>query len=310
MKKMLVLLLVATACQPHSTARHTAPPVAQAKVKAVAQPVAKALTHPDSVPPVPVRFNMVLRTDIQSQPVVDAAEVVRFFEEHNLAPLIQTVKGQREDYAMNGFSGSNRYRTETVITAAHRNPQNPLAYLVRGLTRTRQRVQAFQGEVVFDSLSVEPLLTAQDNKDIKNWTMMQLVRLDNEKTVKRYAVAGSVRLAEAKTAPHGAAFQGRLVMELELTNKGRMYTDAPFLHGPSQGGGQTYKGTWTGYQTNQATPTVWVESIIGYGPFIHDDFVIGEREVNINPKYAKQGWNTIWENDEWWAKSPKPSLNL
>jgi hypothetical protein len=30
----------------------------------------------------------------------------------------------------------------------------------------------------------------------------------------------------------------------------------------------------------------------------------------VNPALAKYGWGENWENDEWWTKSPKPSLSL
>ena len=260
--------------------------------------------------PIPVRFGKVLRNDLRSQLVVDSAKIRSFFTVHSMAPLIQTVKGGQGDYAMNGFRGADHYRTEAAMTSARQNPQNPLAYSVHGLTRTKRHVRRFQGEIVFDSLFVEPMLTVQDKKDIDNWAMMLIISLDNDKTVGRYAVAGSVRLSENKASPQAAYFQGRVVLELALTRKGRIHINAPFLHGPSQGGGQKYAGNWTSYQTGQTTPTVWVKSITGYGPFVYSDFIIGERDVEINPKYAKQGWNAIWENDEWWAKTPKPSLNL
>jgi hypothetical protein len=40
------------------------------------------------------------------------------------------------------------------------------------------------------------------------------------------------------------------------------------------------------------------------------DFNIGERGFMLNPKYAHLGWDKYWQNDEWWADSPQPSLNL
>lgn len=37
---------------------------------------------------------------------------------------------------------------------------------------------------------------------------------------------------------------------------------------------------------------------------------LGDRSEEINPNLAKLGWNEAWENDEWWATSPKSSLSL
>ena len=45
-------------------------------------------------------------------------------------------------------------------------------------------------------------------------------------------------------------------------------------------------------------------------PSLIKDFGIGDRGAQVNPKYAKLGWNELWENDEWWADSPKPKLSL
>ena len=143
---------------------------------------------------------------MHSQPVGDAAEVVRFFEQHNLAPLIQTVSGRPDDYSINGFRGPDRYRTEVVITKARKSPQNPFAYLVEGMTRTKRRIKPFEGRIVFDSLAIESLLTAEDERNIKNWSMINVIRPD--KTLKRYSAAGQVRLYENKAAWHASSFEG------------------------------------------------------------------------------------------------------
>ena len=29
---------------------------------------------------------------------------------------------------------------------------------------------------------------------------------------------------------------------------------------------------------------------------------IGARDAHINPRYARVGWNTYWQNDEWWVE--------
>ncbi|MBH8557949.1 hypothetical protein [Hymenobacter negativus] len=319
MKKTLypfLLALSVVACQQHppegqgGSVAAAAASVPVIGTSAKMQSVGKAPAPADTMPPVPVRFSMVLRTDIRSRPVTDSADIRGFFGKHDLAPLIQNIQRNQYDRSMNGFLGPNSYRTEVVITAARRSPQTPFAYFVEGLTRTKKRIAPFQGQIAFDSLAIEPMLTAEDEQNIKNWSMMTTVRLDDDKVVKRYSVKGKVMLAEPPAAAQARLFDGRVVMELELTKQGRLYVSTPFLHGPSQGGEQKYAGHWKDSKTGQLTPTVWVQSIIGYGPFIHEDFVIGERDIEINPKYAKQGWNSYWQNDEWWAKSPKPKLNL
>ncbi|RZK99109.1 MAG: hypothetical protein EOO62_25270 [Hymenobacter sp.] len=79
----------------------------------------------------------------------------------------------------------------------------------------------------------------------------------------------------------------------------------------AQGGGIKYQGTWTSASTGRTVQALWVENIIGYhGPHAFADFLMGDRGMEINPKYAKLGWDNYWANDEWWAASPKPRLSL
>ena len=303
------LLFAAIACQSEQTIKETKKNAPQ--ITSSGWPVTPSTsTTSDTIPPLPVRFRKVLRADVHSQPVRDAQQLQTFFRTCKLATLLQTVHGRPGDYALNGFRGSDQYRTEVVVLTAQQNPFDPTAYSLTGLTRTRRRITRFTGQVKFDSLSREPLLSAADKSNIKNWSMVTIVRPAGSEPAQRFAVAGKVRLQESQTMPAAGYFDGRLVLELARTKNGQLRSDAPFMHGPSLGGAQRYVGTWTTYQTHQATQGVLVEDVFGDALFKQEDFLLGERDVAINPVYAKKGWNTLWENDEWWAKSPKPSLSL
>jgi hypothetical protein len=48
-----------------------------------------------------------------------------------------------------------------------------------------------------------------------------------------------------------------------------------------------------------------VQNIFYFQQDIFRDFIIGERDMDFNPKYAKLGWNSYWENEEWWAEPGK-----
>ncbi|UOQ71238.1 hypothetical protein [Hymenobacter cellulosilyticus] len=40
------------------------------------------------------------------------------------------------------------------------------------------------------------------------------------------------------------------------------------------------------------------------------DFNVGGRIVEVNPKYARYGWNEYYENEEWWTTAPaNPTKN-
>jgi hypothetical protein len=83
-----------------------------------------------------------------------------------------------------------------------------------------------------------------------------------------------------------------------------LFNYAQTEHTPSLGAGVLYTGTWTS-NAGQVKPATWVVNILSYvGPQVFSDFIIGERDRDINPKYARLGWNGYWENEEWWSSAP------
>jgi hypothetical protein len=303
MKKLLYLLLVAelSACQSR---------LAGQRVTASAD-ASKPLMRGDTLPDiqVPVWHDYIVRDNIVSTPVTELVEIAQFFQRYKLTDLLQTATGSKRDYTLNGFRGAAKYRTEVVVQQARQDAQNPAVYYLSGLSRTKEQIVPFEGQVTLETLSREPLPTEDDLTSVKEWSMSALpvgwVANPANEPVARYAVGARVALQEKNQR-----FTGTLVMELALTKGGRLKIDNPFLHGPSQGGGLKYEGSWVPSRGGRPQPAVWVSSIIGYSPNIFGDLVIGEREIAVNPKYARLGWNTFWQNDEWWTDSPKPSLNL
>lgn len=43
-------------------------------------------------------------------------------------------------------------------------------------------------------------------------------------------------------------------------------------------------------------------------PSVLQEMGLGSRSDEVNPRLARYGWNTLWENDEWWATPAKLSL--
>ena len=64
------------------------------------------------------------------------------------------------------------------------------------------------------------------------------------------------------------------------------------------------------HTTRQVKTFVVPDNVFAAAPEVCKDFGIGDRSREINPKYAKPGWSELWENEEWWADSPKPKLSL
>lgn len=70
------------------------------------------------------------------------------------------------------------------------------------------------------------------------------------------------------------------------------------------------EGTWTSYVTGQEKPLVCVSDIFSFGGSVLKNFDVGERGPEINPKYARLGWNEVWENDEWWVEADSSAIQL
>lgn len=289
----------------------------QSKLLEAGRTIMKAPTAANDTLPdvsVPVWHDYLVRDDIVSTSVAEPAEIAQFFRQHQLTAVLQTATGSQSDYALNGFRGTTRYRTEVVVQQARQDVHNPAVYYLVGLSRTKGRIMPFEGQVTMETLSYEPLPTVADAAYVKEWSMAVLpvgsVVNYNSEPVARYAAGGTVVLRELSKTSVSHIFTGKLVVELALTKAGKVRTSNPFLHGPSQGGGLKYEGSWVPGRGGRPQPAVWVSSIIGYSPNIFADLTIGEREFDFNPKYAKLGWNTYWQNDEWWADSPKPKFGL
>jgi hypothetical protein len=62
--------------------------------------------------------------------------------------------------------------------------------------------------------------------------------------------------------------------------------------------------------TGQVKSFIVSPDVAAVAPFVFKDFMLDERMGQINPKYAKLGWNEFWSNEEWWADSPKLGLSI
>ena len=63
------------------------------------------------------------------------------------------------------------------------------------------------------------------------------------------------------------------------------------------------EGTWTNYKTAEVKPIICALDLFMFANDILEDFSYGEREIEINENYRKLGWDTYWENDEWWSET-------
>lgn len=292
MKKMIgifALVIATVACQ------HQAPPK-QAAAKETATtvaPVQLAAMKPAALVPsdtlTPAMLALLQRCDFSS--------------------LLQTVHGTDSiagSHAQNGFFGPDHYRIEVVLTKVWRDSLEPTLYRLQGKNRYKGIITPFAGTLTITHLMDQaPYPTKLITQIRKNGG-----ELNNEPNM--YSAEGDFELKEDVAQRGTGVFQGKVAIDWHLEDDGSVVQQIRTNESASQGGGVKYEGIWTNSTTHRTYPVVWVDDIFQYTSEHHvlNNFLVGERDPDFNPKYAKLGWNSYWENDEWWADSPKPKLNL
>ncbi len=300
MKKLLPLLaLFGAACQPQSS---TSTPVAVARTvpPAVAAPTAPLLPSPFKA------------TDTLTAPMR------QLLAQCDLSKLWQgATEGPGSTSVLEGFFGPDHYRFELALTAVRRDAQNPALYHVRGKCHYRKNVRPFTGSLLVREVNkLEPPYEFDyDDKDSPNesWaTQSEAVRERKLQLARPSEALAELRLKE-ENAPNSGELVGKVTLLFYLTSHHRpahlwaplrgtdSYTNAGYL---------LIQGTRYNVTTRQTKKFVVADNVFTAAPDALKDFGIGDRGGEINPKYAHLGWNEKWENDEWWADSPKPRLSL
>jgi hypothetical protein len=129
-----------------------------------------------------------------------------------------------------------------------------------------------------------------------------------------YSATASFTFDEFESAPNSGTFTGRAFVDFFIKSNGELTIGQTVINpdatAPTKGAGVVYRGKWTSHATKQNKPFILSNNAFMIAPELLPQFGISERSGRMNPKYAKLGWSEAWENDEWWADSPKPSLNL
>lgn len=231
----------------------------------------------------------------------------------DLSPLWQDI--EQSDYtgrsSFQGFFGSEHYHFALVITPAARDAADPAVYHVSGKTRYFQshNIRSFTG-----------ILTVRQIVDLSYPGFLAVMAQREEKAIDSleghtYTARARLQLREENTTNSGL-FEGEGMLDF-YTVPGQKpgYVGVFAFEGtddqlPTHGGGVLLRGNRRNVSTGQVKPFIVSPDVSAIAPFVFKDFMLDERMGQINPKYAKLGWNAYWENDEWWADSPKPKLSL
>lgn len=281
MKKLIcafVLAVAGTACQ------HSTPPVAKAATKpAIATaPVLEAAT---------TRSEMVARADSLT------LKMRTLLQQYDLAPLwANQTDDPTHNFAMEGFYGSPPYRISFYFSKVERDPAQPTLFHVVGLDRYKKVITPFTGSITVQA--------------IRPFTKEMFADIDS--TAKPYTATGVFELKEDPATKGAGRYAGRVVLDFYIDANGRIgqAMDLTGSHNPTKGCGLLFSGTQVSNSTGRRQPVAFANFYGAVVPQALEKLGLGDRSDEVNPNLAKLGWNQVWENDEWWAASPKPKLSL
>ena len=286
------LLVWLAACQQKA-------PVAQVATVPPATAAAPAATNATAAPR--ALPNLFAASDTLTAPMR------RLVARHDLANLLQgDTKGNEGNPAFEGFFGPDHYRFALVFNDVQRDEQHPAIYHVRGKCHYRKNVRKFTGTLTVQQVLDLPrgyFFIAGAGSDLPDTAAAQT-----------YTARARLQLTEDNSENSGV-FDGEAVLDFyTLAGSAKtdyvtavMETDESM---PARGSGLLLRGSRLNVSTKEVKKFVVSTNFFAAAPDVYSDFAIGDRGGEINPKYAKLGWNELWENDEWWADSPKPKLSL
>jgi hypothetical protein len=218
------------------------------------------------------------------------------FEKIDYSDLLCTTDEDAVQYGrrFDGFYGKDNYRIEMYFGKVSQDPNRKNVYLVEGKSRYKKTIVPFTGEIVFEKAT---LIKDPNMQDLENVIDDESEMNSNQFT----ALEGTFKLKENASLNSSGIFEGKVFMDILTKKKGdtQLWYYSP--ESKAQGGGFKFDGNWTSYKTGSQKHIVWAKDIFNFADSILEKFSIGEREVEINPKYRHLGWDKYWENDEWWS---------
>ena len=257
-------------------------------------------------PPVPVQK---LETIELSQ-----ENTTQFLQKHNLSTVwLGAIQSEDASASVfNGFYGEDRYRIEMYLASVEKDARQPNVYRITGKSRFKDNIVPFSGQITIESIG-QVQDTSLTRENLENWGFKEI-----------FVAKGKFTLKEDASFKGAGVFAGEVFIDLGIRNFEESYeaneidTWTAFykeidedsgmqLTGLSRGSGFLLDGNWTSYETNKVKPVLVAKDIFLISNNILENFMIGERDVVINPKYRQLGWDTYWSNDEWWNDA-KPIL--
>lgn len=243
------------------------------------KPAAKATPKPGAA----------VKPQPKTAPSPAASKAQAFFRRVNLAPLLRFNPAEGSSAVMNGFYSYEYWRLEFVLLSVKRDAKQPNVYHVRGKSRLKRRVTPFSGTITLTGYAALPKPNLYD-LPYQPW--------------RPATVSGTFAFRE--TSGRRGVFSGQVDMDVAPDRDRQVRSWCCSPDNETRGGGILFEGQWR--SGKEQVPVIWKDDLFGLARQILTDFEIGSRDVEINHKYARKGWDTYWENEEWWAESPVARL--
>lgn len=189
-----------------------------------------------------------------------------------------------------GLYGKDNYRIEIYFAEASKDKENQNVYHIKGKNRFKKTITPFEGTITIDSL----IAFEDPNIDTLNF---------DQESIKHkvlYSAVGKFVLKEDSTAKGSGVFSGKITMDFLVRNDNSIDLWYFSPQTQSKASGFRFIGEWQSYQIKAVKPVIWAKDLFSFANEIIKNFSIGERDIEINPKYRHLGWDNYWEMDEWW----------
>jgi hypothetical protein len=280
MKKLFYLLALAAspACQP------AAPATAEA-------PGARASAPATSAPPPAAPADTAL-----------SAATLALLRQHNLAPLWRGYQRENNAYQpLEGFYGPPHYRISFYFSQVERDPARPNLFYVTGLDRYKKVITPFSGTI-----------TVRELRPFTKGMFLDAAPADS--AAPAYTAVARFALAEDPATKGAGSYAGQALLDFYLDSQQQLQlaVSHPMSSelNPTHGAGLIFRGSHVSNQTGRRRAVAFSTDFSMVVPEALQKLGIGDRSEEVNPNLARLGWAEAWENDEWWAKSPKPGLSL
>ncbi len=190
-----------------------------------------------------------------------------------------------------GFYGKDKYRISFFIEKVQKDSSDASHYILSGKTKYKDNIEPFTGEIRLNGMK----------------KAIYEAKYEGEKSTQNYYST----VGEFKFIEQGAS-KGTFAGQLSLDFQGYRTEDdvqkvSLFRYtnlSEAKGAGFIMKGNWTNANGTVQKPLLLAGDLFAIANEILPEFSIGERDVEINPKYRHLGWDDYWSNKEWWNESP------